>query len=240
MRIAPPVKRGVVKCLHDRARRIISMQDNLQKEVDHLARVLKQNGYPAYFICNASVPPTQETAYTSSCDEEQEERGPLVVILAGISEDIRNVCRKFEHQSNLYVRVDSPLNLNEGQRYLLISKPMWYIIPSVVVAGLYQGDQMETGDETEGTPRCMREGDDGEVSYSGACIGEPPTNPLGGNHSAGPWQRIVVGEGGHAHPDNTLIEALQPRWRTGSPWLLDLSDEEAGREKQSPPAFDLQ
>ena len=38
------VKRGVVRCLHDRARGIISTQDNLQKEVDHLARVLKQNG----------------------------------------------------------------------------------------------------------------------------------------------------------------------------------------------------
>ena len=67
------------------------MQDNLQKEVDHLARVLKQNGYHANFIRNASAPPTQETANTSSCDEEQEEeRGPLVVIpyVAGMSEHI--------------------------------------------------------------------------------------------------------------------------------------------------------
>ena len=51
------------------------MQDNLQKEVDHLAEVLKQNAYPADFICNASAPPTQETADTSCRDEEQEERG---------------------------------------------------------------------------------------------------------------------------------------------------------------------
>ena len=64
------VKRGVVRCLHDRAREIISTQDNLQKEVDHLARVLKQNGYPANFIRNASAPPTQETADTNSRDEE--------------------------------------------------------------------------------------------------------------------------------------------------------------------------
>ena len=56
------VKRGVVRCLHDRARGVINTQDNLQKEVDHLARVLKQNGYPANFIRNASAPPTQETA----------------------------------------------------------------------------------------------------------------------------------------------------------------------------------
>ena len=28
-------------------------------------------------------------------------------------------------------------------------------------------------------------------------------------------------------------------WRTGSPWLLDRCDEEAGREEQSSPTFDL-
>ena len=62
------------------------MQDNLQKEVDHLARVLKQNGYPTNFIRNASAPPTQETADVSSPEEEQE-KGPLVVIpyVAGMS-----------------------------------------------------------------------------------------------------------------------------------------------------------
>ena len=92
------MKRGVVRCLHDRAREIISTQDNLQKEVDHLARVLKQNGYPANFIRDASTPPMQETADTSGREEEQErEKEPLVVIpyVAGMSEDIRRVCRKF-------------------------------------------------------------------------------------------------------------------------------------------------
>ena len=39
------VNRGVVRYLHDRARGLISTQDNLQKEVDHLAQFLKQNGY---------------------------------------------------------------------------------------------------------------------------------------------------------------------------------------------------
>ena len=90
------MKRGVVRCHHNRAREIISTQDNPQKEVDHLARVLKQNGYPAKFIHNASAPPTQETTDTNSHDEEQEEeKGPLVVIpyVAGMSEDIRHVCK---------------------------------------------------------------------------------------------------------------------------------------------------
>ena len=79
--------------------------------------VFKQNGYPANFICNASAPPTQETVDTSSCDEEQEEeKGPLVVIpyVAGMSEDIRRVCREF----NIRVWVDSPLNVDQGQGYI--------------------------------------------------------------------------------------------------------------------------
>ena len=70
---------------------------------------------------------------------------------------------------------------------------------------------------------------------------ESPPDPLGGDHSAGPWQRTeAVGEGCPAHPDDTLRRALQPRWRTGSPWLLDHCDEEAEREEQSSPTFDLQ
>ena len=51
------VKRGVVRCFHNRARGIINMQDNLQKKVNHLAKVLKQNGYPASFIRNGCAPP---------------------------------------------------------------------------------------------------------------------------------------------------------------------------------------
>ena len=80
---------------------------------------------------------------------------------------------------------------------------------------------METGDKTEGTPRCLREGDDREVICSGACVGIPPPDPLGGDHRTGPWQRIgVVGEGGPAHPDDTYGRVLQPSWRTGSPCMV--------------------
>ena len=99
---------------------------------------------------------------------------------------------------------------------------------------------METGDKAEGTPGCLREGDDGEVSCSGRCVGESPSDRLGGDHSTGPWQRTgIVAEGGPAHPDDTLRGALQPGWRTGSPWLLHCCDEKAGREEQSSPTFDL-
>ena len=231
-----------VRCLHDRARGIISTQDNLQKEVDHLARVLKQNGYPANFIRNASAPPTQETADVSSPEEEQE-KGPLVVIpyVAGMSEDIRCVCRKFNIRvvfksgrtlRSMLTKAKDTLPTGKQSNVHGISYPL-QLRPS-----LHRRDQTETGDEAEGTPRCLREGDDGEVSCSGTCVGAPPPDPLGEDHRTGPWQRTGVVEGGLAHPDDTCGRALQPRWRTGSPWLLDRCDEE--REEQSSPTFDLQ
>ena len=45
----PHVKRGLVRCLHDRARGITSTQDNLQKEEHHLSKVLRRSGYPGGF-----------------------------------------------------------------------------------------------------------------------------------------------------------------------------------------------
>ena len=52
---------------------------------------------------------------------------------------------------------------------------------------LHRRDQTKAGDKTEGTQECLREGDDGEVSYSGACMGELPPDPLGGDHHTRPW-----------------------------------------------------
>ena len=48
------------------------------------------------------------------------------------------------------------------------------------------GDQMKTGDKTEGTSRCLQKGDDGKVSCRGAYVGESPSDRLEGDHSAGP------------------------------------------------------
>ena len=43
-------------------------------------------------------------------------------------------------------------------------------------------------------------------------MGESPSDRLGGDHSAQPWQRTgAVGEGGFAHPDDTLKGVLQLR-----------------------------
>ena len=40
-------------------------------------------------------------------------------------------------------------------------------------------------------------------------MGESLSGPLGADHSAGPWWKTgAVGEGGSAHPDNTLRGVL--------------------------------
>ena len=69
-----------------------------RRKLTTLLESSSKTSYPANFIRNASAPPTQETADTSSRDEgQEEEKRPLVVIpyVAGMSEDIRCVCRKF-------------------------------------------------------------------------------------------------------------------------------------------------
>ena len=58
---------------------------------------------------------------------------------------------------------------------------------------------METRDKTEGAPRCLQEGNDGEVSCSGACLGESPSGRLGEttvlDHGRG--QELLVKEALH-------------------------------------------
>ena len=55
----------------------------------------------------------------------------------------------------------------------------------------------------------------------------------------GRGQELLANEAPH-HPDDILRRALQMRWRTRNPWLLDHCDEEAWRKEQSSLTFDLQ
>ena len=93
------IKRRLVKCLYDRARSITTRQDNLQKEVCHLTKVLKQNGYPSAFICSSSLPSAVDRdVETTEASPQEVGRRPLLVMLPhteGVSDDIRRVCRKF-------------------------------------------------------------------------------------------------------------------------------------------------
>ena len=89
------VKRGVVRSLYDRARRVTNMESDLGREEDHLHRVFSNNGYPEAIIRAGS-----EGSPGRREEEVRDEQGdkPLVVTIpyvSGLSEDIRRVCRRF-------------------------------------------------------------------------------------------------------------------------------------------------
>ena len=69
----------------------------MRKEKHHLTKVLRQNGYPIAFIRSSSNPPRQDMEATETPPLEEEHRPPLVMLpyTEGVSEDVRQVCRKF-------------------------------------------------------------------------------------------------------------------------------------------------
>ena len=108
----------------------------------------------------------QETAETSSHDEEQEEeREPLIQFVAGMSENIRQVSRKFNIRvvfksgrtlRSMLTKVKDTLPLGKQ------SNVVYIVSPSCSCSQVYIGetgqrlkDQTETGDKTEGTPGCL-------------------------------------------------------------------------------------
>ena len=44
------VKRGIVKCLYDRAKRLVTNPSVISEEKKHLSSVLVSNGYPSFFV----------------------------------------------------------------------------------------------------------------------------------------------------------------------------------------------
>ena len=89
--------------MFDRARRVVTGEDNLEKEYSHLNEVFKNNGYPDDFITRPSKSSHHLTVSSISPvsaeeEEEKEKRVKTVVILytKGFSEDIRRVCRRYD------------------------------------------------------------------------------------------------------------------------------------------------
>ena len=59
------VKRGIVKCLYDRAKRLVTKPSVISEEKEHLSFVLVSNGYPPSFvqeITKARTAPRKEPA----------------------------------------------------------------------------------------------------------------------------------------------------------------------------------
>ena len=117
---------------------------------------------------------------------------------------------------------------------------MWYIVSLQLWPGLHRG---ETGDETEGAPRCLQGGDvEKSAIAEHAWQNHHPihfhweeTTVL--NH--GREQELLVKEALHIQMTPSE-ECFNRDGGLESPWLLDHCDEEAGTEEQSLPTFDLQ
>ena len=87
------VRKGLVRCLYDRARKVTTTPADLRKEEAHLENVLKLNGYPTQFIrVSATPPPRSQLELQGQPDEIL----PLVMLpyVSGVSEDIRRVCSR--------------------------------------------------------------------------------------------------------------------------------------------------
>ena len=93
----------------------------------------------------------------------------VIPYVAGMSEDIRCVCRKFNIRIVFKSRWTFRSMLTKVKDTLPLGKQsnVVYRIPCSC-GQVYIGETMqtETGDEAEGTPRCLQEGDAGEVSCS--------------------------------------------------------------------------
>ena len=87
------VKKGLVRCLYDRARNITKEASNLETEKAHLSGALQRNGYPAAFVRAAS----QESKPRERDPEEGEGKPTLMMLpyVAGVSERIRKACRNY-------------------------------------------------------------------------------------------------------------------------------------------------
>ena len=83
------MKRGVASCLFHRAR-TVAVGENIKKEERHLAGVLEENGYPDHIIRLAAAPRREKQP------EEEPKHTICLPYVAGVSEDLRRICRRFD------------------------------------------------------------------------------------------------------------------------------------------------
>ena len=80
------VKRGIVKCLYDRAKHLITKPSVISKEKKHLSSVLVSNGYPSSLIRKL----TKTTRPTANNEPTQEFKSTAVLpYIKGVSEVLR-------------------------------------------------------------------------------------------------------------------------------------------------------
>ena len=133
------VKRGVVKCLFERAQNITQGQD-AQKEQKHLKKVLGQNGYPARFIQD-SIKPRPRTE-----DLEPPKAIILVPYVAGLSEDIRRIARGYNIRTTFRTRGTLRQTLTKVKDKLLDTQRshVVYRVPCSGCGKVYIGETQKT------------------------------------------------------------------------------------------------
>ena len=84
------VRRGVIRSLYDRARRVNTNGEKLEVEERHLGNVFRRNGYSASFIQATLKHTASEKRSGNSTQSEEEEKEPMMVVpyISGLSEDI--------------------------------------------------------------------------------------------------------------------------------------------------------
>ena len=87
------VKKGVVKCLYNRAKKVTTSSRDLGKEERHLNQVLLSNGYPQSFITSNS---RERSRVPQDRDEVDSSKLIAIPYVSGLSEDIRRICRRFD------------------------------------------------------------------------------------------------------------------------------------------------
>ena len=85
------MKRGIVKCLYDRAKHLTSKPSAISKEKEHLSSVLVSNGYPSSFVRKL----TKTTRPTANKEPTQEFKSTAVLpYIKGVSEVLRRTVFK--------------------------------------------------------------------------------------------------------------------------------------------------
>ena len=80
------MKRGIVKCLHVRAKHLTSKSSAISEEKKHLSSVLVSNGYPSSFVRKL----TKTTRPTANKEPTQEFKSIAVLpYIKGVSEVLR-------------------------------------------------------------------------------------------------------------------------------------------------------
>ena len=86
--------------------------DNVRLEEEHLRRVLKDNGFPAYIIDQAA---RQKKRVTPLEEKEENKYSLCLPYIAGIGEDLRRICKKIQDQDLLPYTLYPSTTVDQGE-----------------------------------------------------------------------------------------------------------------------------